>query len=83
MTPTVSTDTNKIPKGVKKNTKQVAKALRITSALGMVVALSGCLALPPALQLASLAIDGISYMQTGKSISDHALSAVTNKDCAM
>ncbi|MCK5546077.1 MAG: hypothetical protein KAI27_01805 [Rhodospirillaceae bacterium] len=57
--------------------------LRITGALGVVVALSGCLALPPAIQLASLAIDGISYMQTGKSISDHALSAVTNKDCAM
>ena len=83
MTPTISTDTNEMPKGYKKNTRRAVKALRITGALGLVVALSGCLALPPALQLASLAIDGISYMQTGKSVSDHALSAITNKDCAM
>ncbi len=83
MTPTISTDTNKMPNGYEKNTKRAVKALRITGALGLVVALSGCLALPPAIQLASLAIDGISYMQTGKSVSDHALSAVTNKDCAM
>ncbi|MDH5188197.1 MAG: hypothetical protein OEW37_04490 [Rhodospirillaceae bacterium] len=60
-----------------------AKALRITSALGLVVALSGCLALPPAIQFASLALDGFSYMSTGKSVSDHAISAFTNKDCAM
>lgn len=83
MTPAISTDTNEIPKGYKKNTRRAVKALRATGAMGLVVALSGCLALPPALQLASLAIDGISYMQTGKSVSDHALSAITNKDCAM
>ena len=79
MTPTAKT----AHKRAQRNTWRPAKVLRITGALGVVVALSGCLALPPAIQLASLAIDGISYMQTGKSISDHALSAVTNKDCAM
>ena len=79
MTPTAKT----AHKSTRKNTWRPAKVLRAAGALGMVVALSGCLALPPAIQLASLAIDGISYMQTGKSMSDHALSAVTNKDCAM
>ncbi len=43
---------------------------------------SGC-ALPVPLQLASWAISGISYATTGKSISDHAVSAVTEKDCAV
>ena len=60
-----------------------AKALRVTGALGLVVTLSGCLALPPAIQIASLALDGFSYMSTGKSVSDHAISAFANKDCAV
>lgn len=60
------------------------KAMRIAGALGLAVSLSGCLvALPPALQVASLALDGLSYISTGKSVSDHALSAVAQKDCAI
>lgn len=46
------------------------------------VFVAGC-SLPPALGLASLAADGVSYAATGKSTSDHALSAITSEDCAM
>ena len=60
-----------------------AKAMRITAVLALSVSLSGCFVLPPAVQFASLALDGISYMSTGKSVSDHAISAFTNKDCAL
>ncbi len=44
--------------------------------------LAGCV-LPPVVSYASLAMDGISYATTGKSVSDHALSAVTDQDCAV
>ena len=42
----------------------------------------GC-ALPPAVTLASLAADGVSYATTGKSVSDHGISAATGNDCAL
>ena len=60
-----------------------AKAMRITAVLALSVSLSGCFVLPPAVQFASLALDGISYMSTGKSVSDHAISAFASKDCAL
>ena len=41
--------------------------------------LSGC----ASLQLMSWGASGISYMVTGKSISDHAISTVMKKDCAL
>jgi hypothetical protein len=44
--------------------------------------LAGC-ALPPAITIASTVADGISYAMSGKSMTDHALSAVTSQDCAM
>lgn len=50
--------------------------------IGAALLLSGC-ALPPALTIASYAIDGFSYLTSGKSVSDHALSAVTSQDCAL
>lgn len=59
------------------------KALRITAVLSLSFSLSGCFVIPPAVQFASLALDGLSYMSTGKSVSDHAISAFTNKDCAL
>lgn len=46
------------------------------------VILSGC-ALPVPFQIASWAIDGISYLATDKTIADHSLSLVTQKDCAI
>ena len=50
-------------------------------ATGMMV-LGGC-ALPVPLQVASWALDGISYIATEKSITDHGLSIVAEKDCAL
>jgi hypothetical protein len=44
--------------------------------------LGGC-ALPPALQITSWALDGISYVATKKSATDHGLSLLAQKDCAM
>ena len=43
---------------------------------------AGC-AVPPALTLASFAADGVSYLSTGKSTTDHALSAIADEDCAL
>lgn len=39
--------------------------------------------LPPAVMIASQAIDGISYLTTGKSGTDHILSAALEEDCAI
>ena len=52
---------------------------------GLVFLLSGCafLAIPPAVTIASYAADGISYIFTGKSVTDHALSSLAGEDCAM
>ncbi|MCH8808906.1 MAG: hypothetical protein IH993_03605 [Proteobacteria bacterium] len=46
------------------------------------VALSGC-GIPPIISIASLALDFASYGSTGKTITDHGLSAVLQKDCAL
>lgn len=46
------------------------------------VSLSGC-AIPPIISVASLALDFASYGATGKTITDHGLSAVLQKDCAL
>jgi hypothetical protein len=44
--------------------------------------LNACAA-PPALQILSLVADGVSYIATDKTIADHGLSAITQKDCKM
>ncbi len=46
------------------------------------VVLSGC-ALPPVISVASLAFDVASYSATGKSVADHGLSMVLQRDCAL
>lgn len=43
---------------------------------------AGC-AVPPAVTVVSLAADGVSYLATGKSVTDHGLSAATAEDCAL
>jgi len=42
----------------------------------------GC-ALPAGVVIASYAADGVSYIATGKSVTDHGLSAGTGHDCAL
>ena len=44
--------------------------------------LQGC-AIPVPLQVASWIIDGISYLATEKSVADHGVSFVAQKDCAL
>lgn len=46
----------------------------------ILLALGGCAA-PTALTIAAFAVDGLSWMTTGKGTGDHILSATTNKDC--
>ena len=48
----------------------------------MSLILGGCL-LPPAYHIASWTFTGISYLFTGKSVSDHALSVAMKQDCAI
>ncbi|MBF0094574.1 MAG: SPOR domain-containing protein [Alphaproteobacteria bacterium] len=43
---------------------------------------SGC-ALPPAVVVASYAAEGVSYVSTGKSVTDHGVSVVMNGDCSL
>lgn len=50
--------------------------------VGLAGLLSGCAA-PSAFQLASYAADGVSYSMTDKSVTDHLISEVSAKDCAL
>jgi hypothetical protein len=43
---------------------------------------SGCV-LPAGVVIASYAADGVSYVATGKSVTDHGLSVATGHDCAL
>ena len=56
--------------------------MRTFAVLAPLILLNAC-ALPAAFTIASLAADGISYATSGKSVTDHAISAVANEDCAM
>jgi hypothetical protein len=48
----------------------------------LAIGVGGC-SIPTPVSIASYAIDGVSYIVTGKSMSDHALSAVMDQDCAL
>lgn len=52
------------------------------STVGLVLFLSGC-GLPPAIVAFSYAMDGISFASSGKSVTDRALSAAVEQDCAL
>jgi hypothetical protein len=57
--------------------------MRISLAMiGVPILLSGC-GLPPAVTLASWTIDALSYVVSGKSVTDHAISEVVAQDCAL
>jgi len=57
--------------------------MRRVAALGAGALLLGGCALPLPVQVASWALDGISYIATQKSVADHGISMVANKDCAV
>ena len=54
----------------------------LLAGIALPLILTGC-GLPPALTIASTVADGFSYIVSGKSVSDHALSVVASQDCAM
>ena len=45
--------------------------------------LVACVALPPQLALVTQAADGVSYVLTGRSATDHIVSAAMKEDCAL
>ena len=57
-------------------------SIRILAILSCAV-LGGCGLVPPAVSIASLAVDAFSYAVSGKSVSDHGLSIVMQEDCAV
>ncbi len=52
-------------------------------ALGAGLMLLGGCALPVPVQVASWALDGLSYLLTEKSVADHGISVLAQKDCAV
>lgn len=56
--------------------------LRRVALFTLVILLSGC-ALPLPVKIASWALDGISFVATKKSITDHGISVIAGRDCAM
>lgn len=56
---------------------------RALSAIFIIGALLGGCAAPPAIQLASFAVDGAAYLATGKGSTDHALSMMADADCRL
>jgi len=48
-----------------------------------VTLLGGCAAIPPAVSIASYALDGISLLASGRTLSDHVLSAAVGEDCKL
>ena len=55
---------------------------RVIPVIAVSAMLTGC-ALPMPVQVASWALDGISFLATDKSLTDHGLSVVAQKDCAL
>ena len=56
--------------------------MRFIWIFAVLLSLSGC-ALPAAVSIASLALDASSYLASGKTVTDHGLSVVMDKDCAL
>ncbi len=47
------------------------------------LAAGGCAALPAPVQIASLALDGVSFVVSRKSVTDHVISVALQQDCAL
>ncbi|MBT5940037.1 MAG: hypothetical protein HOG95_08900 [Rhodospirillaceae bacterium] len=54
----------------------------VISAIVLSVFVGGC-ALPVSVTVASWALDGVSYIATNKSLTDHGISFLAGQDCAM
>lgn len=56
--------------------------IRITIGAILICLLGGC-TVSPAVDAVSWTFDGVSFFLTGKSMTDHAMSAAAGKDCSM
>jgi hypothetical protein len=56
--------------------------VHLAAILALSLSISGC-AIPPIVTAASFAVDIVSLGETGKTVSDHGLSFVTQRDCAL
>lgn len=56
--------------------------IRKCALIGLLLTLGAC-AVPTGMAALSYTMNGISYASSGKGLADHALSAATEKDCAM
>jgi hypothetical protein len=54
----------------------------VISAIVLSVLVGGC-TIPVSVTVASWALDGVSYLATNKSITDHGISFIAGQDCAM
>jgi len=54
----------------------------VAGACMALASLSGC-GLPTAVTIASYAADGASFLSTGRSVTDHGISILLQKDCAL
>ncbi len=58
--------------------------MRIAIVLGAAaLVVSGCSLLPAPVGIALLALDGVSYVVSKKSVADHGISIVMQQDCAL
>jgi hypothetical protein len=64
------------------NMTPTQRSLRWPALAGLALLLSGC-ALPPAVTVVSFAADLASLGETGKTITDHGISLMAQKDCAL
>ena len=60
----------------------MSKAYRFAGAVAAPLLIAGC-GMPIGFQIASLLADTISVITTDKTLTDHGISAVTEKDCAL
>jgi hypothetical protein len=56
--------------------------IRITIGAILICVLGGC-SISPTVDAVSWTFDGVSFILTGKSMTDHAMSAAAGKDCSM
>lgn len=57
-------------------------SVRLIATVGLPLVLGGC-GLPIGIQIASLLADGVSFITTEKTLTDHGISIVAKKDCAI
>ena len=57
--------------------------LRLLASMAILALLLGGCALPVPIKVAGWALDGISYLATQKSVTDHGISVVAGRDCAL